>query len=243
RNDRVLLMTETTGISLASPPGKPRFPGVVPGIALSFGLHAAVLGWCLQATSPGTDESVLPAGAVLAVALVAPPPPEEPERESTTPARPPASDAGTATRRKKIPPPAKTALAVPTPLIDGKDDGTTAMEATPSSADGPSAPTPPGGAPEGKTPSADEDSLRLYGETIRTLILAHRPGHARSRGTVELRFTIFADGRLDSAAIAASSGSDTLDQSALAALRAAAPFPPCPDAAGPLTFSLPFQFR
>jgi protein TonB len=69
------------------------------------------------------------------------------------------------------------------------------------------------------------------------------PSLARRRGwegVVRLSFTLFADGTLAGLAVVASSGHDLLDQAALAAVRAAAPFPaPGVD----VRVTLPLQFR
>jgi protein TonB len=90
-----------------------------------------------------------------------------------------------------------------------------------------------------------EDGLRLYGEAIRARILAHKPSRIRLYGTVGLTFSVSTDGRLLAVAVSMSSGSDILDQAALAAVQEAAPFPPLPEgtAEQQLTFSIPFHFR
>lgn len=64
------------------------------------------------------------------------------------------------------------------------------------------------------------------------------------KGTVVVRFTVSAEGKLLSREITKSSGSDKLDQAALAALDRAQPFPPFPDGVGnaDLAVSVPFRF-
>lgn len=67
----------------------------------------------------------------------------------------------------------------------------------------------------------------------------------RRQGTMHLSVTLARNGQLVASGVAASSGSEFLDQTALAALRKAAPFPPPPESMAnrPLTFSIPFEFR
>lgn len=68
---------------------------------------------------------------------------------------------------------------------------------------------------------------------------------SRAQGTVMLRFSVAADGKLLSHEIVASSGSSVLDNAAVAALRRAAPFPPMPEVIGgdgPMVVSVPFKF-
>lgn len=90
-----------------------------------------------------------------------------------------------------------------------------------------------------------EDSLRLYAEAIRARILAHKPSRIRLYGTVGLTFSVSSNGRLLAVKVSMSSGSDILDQAALAAVQEAAPFPPLPETVPTpqWTFSIPFQFR
>jgi periplasmic protein TonB len=66
----------------------------------------------------------------------------------------------------------------------------------------------------------------------------------RISGTVVMRFTVGLDGELLSKEVATSSGSDVLDQAAIAALERAAPFPPIPPevSSRPLAFTQPFRF-
>ena len=97
------------------------------------------------------------------------------------------------------------------------------------------------GEPSGKA----DDRLRVYGQMVWASIMAHKPAGIRLRGTVTLTFSLLRDGRLGAAAVSTSSGSDSLDQVALAALHDAAQFPPPPEGMSgqSLTFSIPFQFR
>lgn len=68
---------------------------------------------------------------------------------------------------------------------------------------------------------------------------------AGAAGTVTLRLTVGADGRLRAVGIAASSGSAALDQAALRAVERAGRFPRAPRALGEggATFTLPVTFR
>jgi protein TonB len=94
-------------------------------------------------------------------------------------------------------------------------------------------------------PNANDDTLRLYAEAVRTSILTHKPAGIRSRGIVGLAFSIARDGQLATAEVSASSGSEELDRAALSALRHAGPFPPFPAATSQqyLMFSISFQFQ
>jgi protein TonB len=64
------------------------------------------------------------------------------------------------------------------------------------------------------------------------------------RGTVQVSFTILANGGVSGARISKSSGSPVLDEAALNAVRGAEPFPKIPDAAnrGSWPFTIPLQF-
>jgi len=97
----------------------------------------------------------------------------------------------------------------------------------------------------GDPSSTANDRLRAYGEMVWARIMTHKPAGIRLRGAVTLTFSLSRDGRLDAAAVSTSSGADSLDQIALAALHDAAPFPPPPAelSAQSLTFSIPFYFR
>jgi len=67
---------------------------------------------------------------------------------------------------------------------------------------------------------------------------------SRMAGTVMVRFTVGPDGSLISRTVERSSGSQVLDEAAVAALDRAAPFPPMPQnvAQGPIEVSVPFEF-
>lgn len=64
------------------------------------------------------------------------------------------------------------------------------------------------------------------------------------QGTVVVRFTVDAHGKLVSREVATSSGSKRLDDAALAAIERASPFPPFPDGLGAPTIvvNVPFRF-
>jgi protein TonB len=92
--------------------------------------------------------------------------------------------------------------------------------------------------------SASTGDIRNYGAIVRARIARNKPGGG-SRGSVVIALSISTSGSLTSARIVRSSGSASLDQNALAAVRRAAPFPPPPSGAAPgqLRFTIPFQFR
>ena len=93
--------------------------------------------------------------------------------------------------------------------------------------------------------AAGEDILRMYAQILWVRIMEHKPRGARYKGTVELSFTLAADGNLVSSQISRSSGSEILDMIAMNALRQGAPFPPPPKntTAEQLSFSIPFIFQ
>lgn len=76
--------------------------------------------------------------------------------------------------------------------------------------------------------------------------IASRKVNPRSHrtGTVVIRFTVGRQGELLSSEIAKSSGSQSLDDAAIASVTRAAPFPPMPREAsdGPLVVSVPFKY-
>lgn len=67
---------------------------------------------------------------------------------------------------------------------------------------------------------------------------------SRKKGTVVVRFSVGVDGELISREVVTSSGSEVLDNAAMASIEKAAPFPVRPDAMSdePLTVSVPFRF-
>lgn len=67
---------------------------------------------------------------------------------------------------------------------------------------------------------------------------------ARLAGTVLMRFVVDLDGKLISSKVAKTSGSNVLDEAAMAALERAAPFPPIPPEVSqePMSFTQPFRF-
>ena len=85
---------------------------------------------------------------------------------------------------------------------------------------------------------------RYLGEINQHVQKAKVNPRSRKSGTVLMRFTVGLDGALLSKEIAASSGSQVLDEAAVAALDRAAPFPPIPpEVSGkPLAFTQPFRF-
>lgn len=72
------------------------------------------------------------------------------------------------------------------------------------------------------------------------LIYPPQARRAGIQGTVEIGFTVHRDGSVSAVAALVSSGQETLDQAAVAAVRAAAPFPPPPEQA---RLSIPVAFR
>ncbi len=91
----------------------------------------------------------------------------------------------------------------------------------------------------------DTTQRRAYlGTLSKSIERAKVNPRSRNAGTVMVRFTVGPDGNLISRTIEKSSGSQVLDEAAMAALDRAAPFPPMPQnvAQGPLEVSVPFEF-
>lgn len=84
------------------------------------------------------------------------------------------------------------------------------------------------------------------GQVAKKLSRAARSTRARDRdrGEVLVSFTVSRNGRVSGVRIARGSGSQQLDQAALATVNRAAPFPPIPEASGRAnwTFNLPIAF-
>lgn len=108
--------------------------------------------------------------------------------------------------------------------------------------------------PEKKTaPGIDTAAvIRDYGAKVRALIERRKKYPERARrlgiqGEVNLEFAISAEGRLIDSKVSRSSGSDIIDEAALQAVRAAAPFPPLPGALGldrlKLTVKLVYKYE
>ena len=82
------------------------------------------------------------------------------------------------------------------------------------------------------------------GQVAKKLSRAARSTRARDRGEVLVSFTVSRNGAVSGVRIARGSGSQQLDQAALATVNRAAPFPPIPEASGRAnwTFNLPIAF-
>jgi protein TonB len=217
---------------------------------LSLGIHAAILASLVSVTAIPAGLGQPPESIRVDVVAVAPPaeiPEETVHKAEAEPLPPVVTSVSPSKPEPRFQPPKaerRRAIAEPAPPIVAASEPVDGRGGRP---DVPSVPTDT--APEAPvvgaaTPAVTDDGLRLYGEAIRARILDHKPTRIRSQGTVGLTFSVSTDGRLLDAAVSMSSGSGVLDQAALNALRAAAPFPPPPEAAPPqLTFSLPFEFR
>jgi len=72
-----------------------------------------------------------------------------------------------------------------------------------------------------------------------------RSRRARESGAVKVRFVIFSNGEIDEPEVVAGPGYALLDQTALASVTSAAPFPPLPDELGvdSLTVTVPIRFK
>jgi protein TonB len=93
--------------------------------------------------------------------------------------------------------------------------------------------------------SASQGDIMSYAAQVRARVAGNKPSGSGGRGTVVIGFGVSRGGGLAFARVARSSGSSSLDQVALAAVRGAGPFPMPPAGATPgqLTFSIPFHFN
>lgn len=91
----------------------------------------------------------------------------------------------------------------------------------------------------------DTTARRIYLGTLRKALERSKVNpRSRQAGTVLIRFTVGPSGELLSREVKSSSGSQMLDDAAMAALDRAAPFPPMPQdvAHGPIEVQVPFKF-
>lgn len=93
--------------------------------------------------------------------------------------------------------------------------------------------------------SASTGEMRTYAAAVRAHVAAHKPAGGSKLGTVVISFGITHDGRLSFARVNSSSGIQSLDERALAAIRRSEPFPMPPAGATErqLTYSIPIYFK
>jgi protein TonB len=89
------------------------------------------------------------------------------------------------------------------------------------------------------------DAVESYRQKVRERLAEFKPSSAAASGTVVVSFTLSRSGAVSSAKILESSGEAELDESVLAAVRRAAPFPKTPPGtrAAQRRFVIPFLFR
>ena len=174
-----------------------------------------------------------------------PPPPPPPEPPGDTPPRSPPPEPP-----PPEPPPPRPASTEPAPAQPRDAPSAEAAPAQQAAGSGAqSAAGTEGAAPAAATGTAEAARLTTrWGAEIRARIerrTAYPREGAGASGTVTLRLTVGADGRLRAVGIAASSGSAALDQAALRAVERAGRFPRAPRALGEggATFTLPVTFR
>ncbi len=99
-------------------------------------------------------------------------------------------------------------------------------------------------------PEYNQALARYQRQVQRQIEKAKQTPPARSRrnresGTIKVRFVIFANGEIDEPEVVAGPGHALLDQTALASVLSAAPFPPLPDDLGAdrLTVTVPIRFE
>ena len=96
--------------------------------------------------------------------------------------------------------------------------------------------------------SAERNAYKTYLDEVRKTITRtwqypDRASRSRKSGKVEVRFTVFKDGRLESVRVVSSSGFTSLDGAAIRAVKAASPFKPIPQAIGLQRLSIRFTFN
>jgi protein TonB len=89
------------------------------------------------------------------------------------------------------------------------------------------------------------DAVESYRQKVRERLAEFKPSGAAAAGTVVVSFTLSRSGAVSSAKILRSSGEAELDESVLAAVRRAAPFPKTPPGtrAAQRRFVIPFLFQ
>jgi protein TonB len=89
------------------------------------------------------------------------------------------------------------------------------------------------------------DAVESYRQKVRERLAEFKPSGAAASGTVVVSFTLSKSGTVSAAKILRSSGEAELDESVLAAVRRAAPFPKTPPGAraAQRRFVIPFLFR
>ncbi len=225
------------------------------GAALSLALHAGAALWLLLGPALSRHPAGPPSAAlVFAMVVAAAPLPEPPPAAPVAAPAPPPAMAPDEPRRS--PPPRRPVdpLRHPAP-----------RRPAPAASPGPAPPSAPlaaatvsapparaataarvssGGSGRASGPAA-ADVLAAYGAEVWRKVLDNRPlGLRKFAGRTVVAIAIGGDGGLLSAEVAEPSGSLRHDRAALAAVRAAAPFPPPPAAAGlPVRFALPFRFQ
>ena len=92
--------------------------------------------------------------------------------------------------------------------------------------------------------SASQGAMRRYGAVLQARVARRKPAGG-GRGQVVIGFGLTATGNLTYVRVVSSSGDNSLDERALAAIRAASPFPPPPAEAraDQLQYTFPFTFR
>ena len=93
--------------------------------------------------------------------------------------------------------------------------------------------------------SASQGAVGYYSGTVNAWIARNKPSRAGARGRVVVELAVSTSGQLTFARIASSSGNQSLDQIALAAVRRSSPFPQPPPGSTPaqLRFTFPFRFE
>ncbi len=91
-------------------------------------------------------------------------------------------------------------------------------------------------------PTATQSQLAAYAKAVRHRFNKIKKPRVNGRGQVEIRFTLSANGQIQSLGIARSSGNPALDQAAIHAVSQTGGFPAAPDGK-PHSFSIPIVFQ
>lgn len=181
------------------------------------------------------EETEVPETAPLPRAKPKPPQKPRPAVAAASPASPP-----------KQPKPAKPAPARAAATGGSANDGSAPAQAA---GTGGGAEEGTGSAPEtaGLSNSQKAELAQIWGSRIRSDVerKKRKPRNQRRFGTTMIALTVKRDGALISARIQESAGSADLDQAAMSAVNAAAPYPPAPAelTGGSFQFVLPIVFR
>lgn len=228
--------------------------------AIVIAFHAALILWLMH------RRDLSAAGAPPAVVMIdlppmeaAPPsevPPEAVEGPKMTEAQPEQVETPEALAAPELPPARKPVAVLPPPKPKAKPKKKEVLKPVVKQTREP--PAPRTSAPRhseaarGQMSAAarrgtagSAESRAAWAAEVIAHLRRHAPSSGESSGTVTISFSLTRGGQLLGAHLARSSGSTTLDQKALQAVRSANPFPPAPVelAGGTFPFTVPVHFH